>query len=143
MGAVAETVLMPSSMGAALISKAPSLMGTIEKLSVDLMAMNPSFADCVRLPDGLLIQTLTPRERQVLSWMAHGSSNSAIAERLILSRKTVENYINRIYQSLQLDHEDDVSARVLAVLDYIDYISGSPANNSKLLDGEHERVANS
>ena len=141
-GAVAETALVPSSMLAELISKTVALMGTIEKLSVDLVATNPSVVDCVRLPKGLLIQALTPRELEVLAWMAHGFSNSAIAERLVISRKTVENYINHIYQSLQLVHEDDECPRVLAVLDYIEYILGSPANNGMVLQESHKRVAN-
>ena len=137
-----ETALVPSSMLTELVSKTVALMGIIEKLSVDFVATNPSFVEYVRLPKGLLIQALTPRELEVLSWMAHGFSNSAIAERLVISRKTVENYINHIYQSLQLVHEDDECPRVLAVLDYIDYFLGSPANNSMALHGEHKRVAN-
>lgn len=141
-GAVAETALVPSSMLSELISKAVALMGIIEKLSVGLIATNPSVVDCVRLPKGLLIQALTPREFEVLSWMAHGFSNSAIAERLLISRKTVENYITNIYQSLQLVHEADECPRVLAVLDYIDYILGSSANNSLVLNGEPTHVAN-
>ena len=141
-GAVAETALVPSSTLAELISQTVALMGTIEKLSVDLVATNPTVVDCVRLPKGLLIQALTPRELEVLAFMAHGFSNSGIAERLVISRKTVENYINHIYQQLQLVHEDDECPRVLAVLDYIDYIMGSPANNSMVLHGEHKQVAN-
>ncbi len=120
-GAVEQTALVPSSMLAELISKTVALMGTIEKLSVDLVATNPSVVDCVRLPKGLLIQALTPRELEVLAWMALGFSNSEIADRLFISRKTVENYINHIYQSLQLVHEHDTYPRVLAVLDYIDH----------------------
>ena len=119
-----------------------ALMGTIEKLSVDLVATNQAVADGVRLPKGLSIQALTARELEVLSWMALGLSNSAIAERLVVSRKTVENYVCRIYQSLQLVAEDDLSPRVLSVLVYIDYTLGSPANNSMVLHGGHNRVAN-
>ena len=137
-----EIALVPSSVLAELVSKTVALMGTIEKLSVDLVATNPSFVDDVRLPKGLLIQALTPRELEVLSWMAHGISNSAIAERLVISRKTVENYINQIYQSLHLVHEDDTFPRVLAVLDYIDYIMRSPASNSLALHGEHKQIDN-
>ena len=142
-GAVAEKALVPSSTLAELISQTVALMGTIEKLSVDLVATNPSVVDGVRLPKALMIQALTPREFEVLSWMAQGFSNSAIAERLVINRKTVENYINQIYQSLHLVHENDKCSRVLAVLDYIDHISGSAANNGLVLHGEHERVAKS
>ena len=142
-GAADQTALVPSSMLAELISQIVALIGTVEKLSVDLVATNPSVADCIRLPKGLMIQALTSRQIEVLSWMAQGFSNSAIAERLVISRKTVENYINHIYQSLHLVHENDVCSRVLAVLDYIDHISGSPATNGMVLHGENERGAKS
>ena len=141
-GAGDQIALVPSAMLAELISQTVALMGTVEKLSVDLVATNPSVVDSVRLPKGLMIQTLTSRQIEVLSWMAQGFSNSAIAERLVISRKTVENYINHIYQSLQLVHEDDECPRVLAVLDYIEYILGSPANNGMVLQESHKRVAN-
>lgn len=140
-GTAAEIALVPSSMLVELVSKTVALVGTIEKLSVDLVAINPSVVDCVRLQKRVLIRALTSRELEVLSWMAQGISNSAIAERLGISGKTVERHIHNIYQSLQLDHVNDVCPRVLAVLEYVNYILGSPTNNGMDLHGKHERVA--
>ncbi|HJZ46710.1 MAG TPA: response regulator transcription factor [Roseiflexaceae bacterium] len=45
---------------------------------------------------------LTEREREVLALIAQGLTNSAIAERLILSPKTVRNYITEIFSKLQV-----------------------------------------
>jgi DNA-binding NarL/FixJ family response regulator len=45
---------------------------------------------------------LTDREREVLSLIAQGLTNGAIAERLILSPKTVRNYITEIFSKLQV-----------------------------------------
>lgn len=45
---------------------------------------------------------LTDREREVLTLIAQGLTNSAIAERLILSPKTVRNYITEIFSKLQV-----------------------------------------
>jgi DNA-binding NarL/FixJ family response regulator len=45
---------------------------------------------------------LTEREREVLSLIAQGLTNGAIAERLILSPKTVRNYITEIFSKLQV-----------------------------------------
>ena len=132
-GAGDQIALVPSSMLAELISQAVALMGTIEKLSVDLVATDPSAVDSVRLPKGLMIQALTSRQFEVLSWMAQGFSNSAIAERLVISRKTVENYINHIYQSLHLVHENDMCSQVLAVLDYIDHTQVNRTNPYDLI----------
>ena len=141
--AVDDTALVPSSVLAEMISQTLALVGTVEKLSVGLVDISHSVVDCVRVPKGLMIQALTSREFEVLSWMAQGFSNSAIAERLVVSRKTVENYVNHIYQSLQLVHENDMCSRVLAVLEFIDYMMGSPANNSAAPHEGCKRFANS
>jgi DNA-binding NarL/FixJ family response regulator len=45
---------------------------------------------------------LTEREREVLALIAQGLTNSAIAEQLILSPKTVRNYITEIFSKLQV-----------------------------------------
>ena len=49
-----------------------------------------------------LFPNLTEREREVLVLIAQGLTNSAIAERLILSPKTVRNYITEIFSKLQV-----------------------------------------
>ena len=45
---------------------------------------------------------LTDREREVLGLIAQGLTNSAIAERLALSPKTIRNYITEIFSKLQV-----------------------------------------
>ncbi|HEU5086942.1 MAG TPA: response regulator transcription factor [Roseiflexaceae bacterium] len=45
---------------------------------------------------------LTEREREVLALIAKGLTNGAIAERLVLSPKTVRNYITEIFSKLQV-----------------------------------------
>lgn len=47
---------------------------------------------------------LTPREREVLELMAQGYSNSEIADALVITPKTVRNYVTRIYNKLEVDH---------------------------------------
>ncbi|WP_165953747.1 response regulator transcription factor [Streptomyces sp. 8K308] len=63
---------------------------------------------------------LTPRERDVLREMAEGHTNSAIAERLFVSRSAVEKHINAIFDKLELHGGTGYSRRVLAVLRYLD-----------------------
>lgn len=53
---------------------------------------------------------LTQREREVLTLIAHGLTNAAIAERLVLSPKTVRIYVSEIFAKLR------VADRVQAVL---------------------------
>jgi len=59
---------------------------------------------------------LTPREREVLSELAQGKSNSAIAESLVLTKRAVEKHINSIFLKLDLAFAEDVSKRVKAAL---------------------------
>jgi DNA-binding NarL/FixJ family response regulator len=59
---------------------------------------------------------LTEREREVLALMAEGRSNSAIADRLTVTLKTVESHIASIFSKLGLHAEQDGHRRVMAVL---------------------------
>jgi len=45
---------------------------------------------------------LTEREREVLALIAQGRSNPEIAQRLVLSSKTVRNYVSNIFSKLQV-----------------------------------------
>ena len=62
---------------------------------------------------------LSPREEEVLGLIAEGLSNRAIEERLVVSPKTVEAHVSRIFAKLDLPPSGDVHRRVLAVLAYL------------------------
>jgi DNA-binding NarL/FixJ family response regulator len=68
--------------------------------------------------DGL--DTLTPREREVLGLMAEGRSNGAIAERLVVGLAAVEKHVTSILAKLDLPPDGDDHRRVLAVLRWLD-----------------------
>jgi DNA-binding NarL/FixJ family response regulator len=59
---------------------------------------------------------LTAREREVLSEIAQGKSNAAIADSLVLTKRAVEKHINSIFLKLNLSDSEDVSKRVKAAL---------------------------
>ncbi|HEY2505703.1 MAG TPA: response regulator transcription factor [Streptosporangiaceae bacterium] len=65
------------------------------------------------------LDTLTPRERELLAMMAEGHSNTAIARRLVLSASAVEKHIGNIFAKLGLPPDDAQHRRVLAVLAYL------------------------
>jgi len=66
-----------------------------------------------------LLKELTPREIEVLSWMAKGYRNDTMAEVLGLEPKTVERHINNIYSKLNDGTAQSRHARVYAANLYL------------------------
>ena len=66
------------------------------------------------------LEALSPREREVLSLMAEGRSNSGIAGQLWVTEGTVEKHVRSILMKLRLPEADEVHRRVLAVLAFLD-----------------------
>jgi DNA-binding NarL/FixJ family response regulator len=62
---------------------------------------------------------LTPREREVLTLMAEGRTNAAIADALVVGSGAVEKHINNIFTKLGLAPTERDHRRVLAVLRYL------------------------
>jgi DNA-binding NarL/FixJ family response regulator len=71
------------------------------------------------------LRELSPRELDVLSQMAQGKNNEAIAEGLFISLRVVEKHINAIFSKLGLTEEADVHRRVKAVLIYLSNGTGA------------------
>jgi DNA-binding NarL/FixJ family response regulator len=65
------------------------------------------------------LDSLTAREREVLSLMAQGFSNAAIADQLVVSAGAVEKHISSIFSKLDLPPSEHEHRRVLAVLRYL------------------------
>lgn len=62
------------------------------------------------------LSRLTPREREVLSLMAQGRTNAAIASSLVVSDGAVEKHVSSIFAKLDLAPGEGDHRRVLAVL---------------------------
>ncbi len=69
-------------------------------------------------PSGALAD-LTKREREVLTLIAEGRSNAAIAERLVVTVGAVERHVTSIFEKLGLRSTREDHRRVLAVLEYL------------------------
>ncbi|MEU8961046.1 response regulator transcription factor [Streptomyces sp. NPDC048491] len=62
---------------------------------------------------------LTPREHEVLTLIAEGKSNGAIAKELVVSEAAIGKHISSILTKLDLPPADETHRRVLAVLTYL------------------------
>ena len=65
------------------------------------------------------LDSLSPREREVLAAMAEGKSNHGIAEGLVVTDAAVEKHVTSIFHKLGLGPTQTEHRRVLAVLTYL------------------------
>jgi len=69
---------------------------------VDYFSTNPPVEQGATAGDAAALPELTDREREILTFLADGESNPAIAARLYLSPKTVRNHVSSILAKLQV-----------------------------------------
>ncbi|MFI6344134.1 response regulator [Streptomyces sp. NPDC050560] len=65
------------------------------------------------------LDSLSPREREVLALIAEGRSNGAIAEELVVSEAAIGKHVGNIFTKLSLPPTEGTHRRVLAVLAYL------------------------
>ncbi len=66
------------------------------------------------------LAALSPREREVLSLVAQGRSNAAIASAFTISPRVVEKHVASIFAKLGLAASDNDNRRVLAAIRYLE-----------------------
>ena len=71
-----------------------------------------------RRPAGPL-DTLTPRESEVLRLMAEGRTNRTISEQMVVTERAVERHVTSIFEKLGLVAGESGHRRVLAVLAFL------------------------
>ena len=97
-----------------------AVVRAIEGSKAGMVVLDPAVVASLQPRQGSTVAGLTPRQQEVLELLAQGYSNAAIAQRLTLSQKSVETYINAIYQGLHLSNEPDIHARVKATIIYLE-----------------------
>jgi DNA-binding NarL/FixJ family response regulator len=85
-----------------------------------MMVLDPLVVKGLHPRQGSALALLTPRRREVLELIAQGYNNAAIAEMLVITEKSVETYINAIYQELGVSREHGIHSRVRATLIYLE-----------------------
>ncbi|MGQ0832188.1 MAG: response regulator transcription factor [Microthrixaceae bacterium] len=109
------------------VSEVDELLRAIREVAAGGSAIDSKVVEALvssKRPASSDLDRLTPREREILSEMAQGKSNAAIAATLVLSTRAVEKHTNSIFSKLGLSEEIDVNRRVKAVLLYLADSSG-------------------
>ena len=84
-----------------------------------MVVMDPSMMAKLRPREGSEVGRLTSRQQDVLRLLAEGYSNAGIARKLVLEERSIEGYINVIYQHLGLSGESEINMRVKAALAFL------------------------
>jgi DNA-binding NarL/FixJ family response regulator len=103
------------------ISDVKDFVGAVRRVAEGGSAIDPIIVSTLlsrRRSDDPL-SALTPREREVLELMAEGRSNQGIADKLVITLRSVEKYVSGIFGKLELGSSGTESRRVLAVLLYL------------------------
>jgi DNA-binding NarL/FixJ family response regulator len=93
------------------------LADAIERVAVGDAVFSPrlagfvldAFREGARVGDDAELETLTPREREVLQLIARGYKYKEIAARLHLSTKTVEAHVSSVLRKLQLSSRAELT----------------------------------
>jgi len=90
---------------------------SVERVAAGGTAFDPAVvSSLVAARRRTVLDELSDRERAVLSLIAEGRSNRAIARQLHLSPRAIERHVQTIFQTLGLPDSEDDNRRVLAVL---------------------------
>ncbi|MBI3969218.1 MAG: response regulator transcription factor [Chloroflexi bacterium] len=102
------------------VSDVETLTRAVEGATGRLVVLDPQLVALRRPRAGGLLDRLSPRQREILNLLAEGFTNTAIAKRLVLAEKSVENQINLLYHQLAINRQDSsLHPRVKAVLLYL------------------------
>jgi len=103
------------------IGDVEDFVGAVRRVAAGGSAIDPTIVSTLlarRRSDDPLAE-LTPRELEVLELMAEGRSNQGIADKLVITLRSVEKYVSSVFGKLGLPSTGTESRRVLAVLMYL------------------------
>ena len=86
------------------VTETRDFLESVDRVAAGGTAIDPEVVSqlLARARRGDPLDDLSPRERQVLSLMAEGRSNGAIAARLVVTERAVEKHVSSIFAKLRL-----------------------------------------
>ena len=102
------------------VGRVDEFLDALERVAAGGTALDPEVVTelLTRRRDDPL-DSLTPREREVLKLMAEGVDNATIARTLVVTERSVSKHIGNVFAKLGLPPSDSGHRRVLAVLAYL------------------------
>lgn len=95
-------------------------LATASRVAAGGSALDPTVVQTlVDVTSGSPLDRLTERERSVLALMGEGMTNTGIAQRLVLSERTVEAHVRQVLLKLDIPESAEGNRRVLAVLAHL------------------------
>ncbi len=101
------------------VASLAELTDAIERIAAHSTVLDPEVVAQLLSRRHDPLESLTPRERQVLALMGEGRTNGAIASQLVIGTGAVEKNVTAIFQKLGLDDSGTDHRRVLAVLAWL------------------------
>ncbi|MFC1979145.1 response regulator [Chloroflexota bacterium] len=98
------------------VSDITTIVRAIEASKDGMLMLDPAIARDLVPKENSAVACMSKRKREVLGLIAQGYNNAAIAGEMSLSGKSIETYINVIYQELGLSGEPNIHNRVKATL---------------------------
>jgi DNA-binding NarL/FixJ family response regulator len=122
------------------VSDVATLVRAIDGAAMGLVVLDPLVVESLGRRETRL-SALTRRQLEVLSFMAKGYNNAAIARALVLEEKSVENHINAIFGQLNLSRDNAAHPRVKAVLLYLQETVGASGDEPEPSNDARSRKA--
>jgi len=96
-----------------------TVVQAIEGCARGMVVLDPAVMAKLHPRKGSNVYRLTSRQQDVLRLLAEGFNNATIAKKLALKERSVESYINTIYQHLGLVKGSEINMRVKAALAFL------------------------
>lgn len=102
------------------IGRVDEFLDALERVAAGGTALDPEVVtELLTRRRDTPLDSLTPREREVLKLMAEGHDNTTIASTLVVTERAVSKHIGNVLLKLDLPPSDSGHRRVLAVLTYL------------------------